>query len=63
MTRLTRGDGTEGGEDGKGEGGEEGGKEILADGRVNQTKVVQEVLADLKSLKSVLYIFLCIIHN
>ena len=33
VTRVTRGDGTEGGEEGKGEGverGEEGGEEILA---------------------------------
>ena len=37
-------DGTEGGEEGKGERGEEGGEEILAHGRVDQS----EVLADLK---------------
>ena len=44
MTEVTRGDGTEG-EEGK---GEEGGEEILAHGRAGQSKVVQEVLADLK---------------
>ena len=48
-TRVTRGDGTEG----KGEGGEreeEGGEEIFlhTDGRTGQSKVVQEVLGDLK---------------
>ena len=53
---MTRGDGTEGGEEGKGEEGErgEGGEEILVGGRTDgltdQSKVVQEVLADLKSL-------------
>ena len=41
---MTRGDGTEGGEEGKGEKGEE----ILAGGRADQSKVVQKVLADLK---------------
>ena len=38
MTGVTRGDGTKGGEEGKGEGGErgeEGGKEILAGGRTD----------------------------
>ena len=53
VTRLTRGDGTEGGEEGKGEGGKRG-EEILAcrrtGGRVDQPKVVQEVLADLKRI-------------
>ena len=49
VTGVTRGDGTEGGEEGKGdERGEEGGEEILAHGRTGQSKVVQEVLADLK---------------
>ena len=38
---MTRGDGTEGGEEEKGE-------EILAGGRADQSKVVQKVLADLK---------------
>ena len=51
VTGVIRGDGTEGGEEGKGEGGERGGEEgggeeILADG-TDQSKVVQEVLADL----------------
>ena len=46
VTGVTRGDGTEGGEEGKGEGGERGGEEILAEG-TDQSKVVQEVLADL----------------
>ena len=41
-----QGDGTEGGEEGKGEGGEE----ILADGHTGQSKVVQEILADPKIL-------------
>ena len=50
-TGVTRGDGTEGGEEGKGEGGERGGEEgggeeILAGG-TDQSKVVQEDLADL----------------
>ena len=51
MTGVTRGDRTEGGEEGKGEGGEreeEGGEEILAHGRLGKAKVVQEVLVDLK---------------
>ena len=47
--RGTRGDGTEGREIGKGEGGKGGGGgEILACGRGDQSKVVPEVLADLK---------------
>ena len=53
LTGVTRGEGTEGGEEGKEEGGErgeEGGEEILAEGRTHQSKVVQEVLADLKKL-------------
>ena len=41
-----RGEGTEGGEEGKEEGGGE--EEILADGQTNQSKVVQEILADIK---------------
>ena len=48
MTGVTRGDGTKGGECGKGKGG---GEKILAHGtdRTNhQLKVVQEFLADLK---------------
>ena len=49
MTGVTRGDGTEG----KGEGGERGderGEEIWhPGGRADQTKVVQEVLAEPKS--------------
>ena len=44
-----RGNRTERGEEGKGEGGERGEEEILADGRTDQSKVVQEVLADLKT--------------
>ena len=40
MTGVTRGDGTEGGEEGKGE-GREGGEEILADGRTDQSKVAK----------------------
>ena len=50
-TRVTRGDGTEGGEEGKEEGGEreeEGGEEILAHGWEGLAKVVQEDLVDLK---------------
>ena len=50
---MTRGDGTEGGEEGKREGGErgeeEGEEEILADGRAHQLKVVQKVRADPKT--------------
>ena len=49
VTGLTRGDGTEGGEEGKGEGGED--IPAQAHGRTgqsDQSKVVQEVLADLK---------------
>ena len=47
MTGVTRGDGTEGGEEG------ERGEEILhSNGRTDQSKVVQEVLADLKSYGS-----------
>ena len=43
-------DGTGGGKEGKGERGEEGGEEILhTNGRTDQSKVVQEFLADLKS--------------
>ena len=48
---VTRDERAEGGEEGKEEGGErgeEGGEEILAEGRTHQSKVVQEVLADLK---------------
>ena len=48
VTGVTRGDGTKGGECGKGKGG---GEKILAHGtdRTNhQLKVVQEFLADLK---------------
>ena len=48
MTGVTRDDRTEGGEEGKGVRGEEGGEEILAHGRADQSKVVQEVFADLK---------------
>ena len=43
---VTRADRTEGGEVGKK--GEEGEEKILAHGQVDQSKVVQEVLADLK---------------
>ena len=57
VTEVTRGDRREGGEEGGEEGGGEegGGVEILArgtgrtDGRTDQPKVVQEVLADLKT--------------
>ena len=35
MTGLTRGDGTEGGQEGKGERGKEGGEEILEHGRAD----------------------------
>ena len=38
VTGLTRGDGTEGGEEGKGEGGEGGGEEISAHGRTGPTE-------------------------
>ena len=49
-----RGDGTEGGE------GEEGGEEILAGRRTDQSKEVEEVLADLKSQQRLLFtILLC----
>ena len=51
MTGVTRGDGTKGGEEGKGEGGkrgEEGGEEILAGGRADQSNAIQKVLVDLK---------------
>ena len=47
VTGVTRGDGTEGGEEGKGEGGkrgEEGGEETLADGHTHESKVVQKSL-------------------
>ena len=43
---VTRADRTEGGEVGKK--GEEGEEKILAHGQVDQSKVVHEVLADLK---------------
>ena len=44
-----RGDGTKGGEEKKGEGGERGGEEILGNGTgKDQPKIVQEVLMDLK---------------
>ena len=46
VTGVTRGDRTEGGEEEKGK-GSEGGEEIIADGRTDQSKVVQQVLADL----------------
>ena len=47
VTGVTRGDGTERGDEGKGEGGEE----ILANTgtQTDQSKVVQDVLANLKS--------------
>ena len=51
MTGIIRGDRTERGEEGKGEGGkrgEEGGEEILAGGRADQSKAIQKVLVDLK---------------
>ena len=44
MTGVTRGDGIEGGEGGEEEGE---GEETLADGHKSQSKVVQEVVADL----------------
>ena len=48
-----RGDGGDGGDGEEGGGGgerEEEGEEILADGPTGQSKVVQDVLADLKTL-------------
>ena len=69
MTGVTRGDGTEGGEEGKGGGGErgeEGGEETLAHGQVDQPKVIQEVLADLKMfyyLKQRYCSYLKMLHN
>ena len=60
MTGVTRGDGTEGGEEGKGEGGKRRRNSCTrTDGRAGQSKEVQEVLADLKTkfnLNSVHYV-------
>ena len=54
MTGVTRGEGTERGEEGKGEGGGEG-YEIIADGgagaHMDRSNVAQEVLVDLKILQ------------
>ena len=46
MTGVSRGEGIEGGEEGK----EEVGEENLAEGWTDQSKIVQEVLADLRKL-------------